>query len=253
MKTRLVGILNLTPDSFSDGGAYASPDAMRAQAEAMIAAGASVIDVGAESTRPGAAPVSAAEEWRRLEPFMEEVLPHLRDRAVLSIDTRHAQTAQQALEYGVQWINDVTGFADPYMVRTVADSDAVLVLMHSLGVPANPQNTLSEGTDSVAVLLEFARARMQVLENAGIARERLIFDPGLGFGKTADQSLELVRRMRELRVLGVPLLAGHSRKSFLRLLGEDRDVATFAVSRMLKDAGVEYLRVHDVSGHRELL
>ncbi len=251
--TTLVGILNLTPDSFSDGGEHAMPAQAIAAAEAMIAAGAHIVDIGAESTRPGAVPLSAAEEWKRLAPVLEAVAP----RVETSVDTRHAATAKNALALGARWINDVGGLGDEAMIAAVRDSECGLIFMHSLSIPADPLVTLPEACDPVAVLIEWARARIMALEAAGIARARLVFDPGIGFGKTQAQSLAILRRARELRAVGIPVLIGHSRKSCLRAYSDapagGRDAATLAVSAQLLRGGVEYLRVHDVAGHTALL
>lgn len=258
MPTRLAGILNLTPDSFSDGGKYLSMRDITDAARCMLEAGAYMLDVGAESTRPGATPVSAEEEWSRLVPFFTEVLPALTDYSpIISVDTRHAQTAATALAQGARWINDVSGFADEAMIAAVREHDCTLVLMHSLSVPANPNVTLPEGADVTAELMRFAEERIAVLERAGVARERIVFDPGLGFGKTAVQSWQIIERLEELRALGVPLYIGHSRKSFLkdpqRDTPEARDGATLKLSARLMAMNVDYLRVHDVAAHASLL
>ncbi len=248
--TKLAGILNLTPDSFSDGGLYSDAASMRAACMRMYVAGASLIDVGAESTRPGAVPVSAAEEWERLRPFAEEVLPAcLAKGIIISADTRHAENAARMLQRGAAWINDVSGFADPAMLEAVRSSHCTLVLMHSLTVPADRGVTLPKDADPVKEILSWARAAIRRLAAAGIAEERLVLDPGLGFGKTHEQSLALVRRVHELRAPGLPLYIGHSRKGFLAQVSGDRDAATLAVSTHLIGAGVEYLRVHDVENH----
>ena len=253
MNMRLVGILNLTPDSFSDGGAHGDTAAAIAALEAMTEAGAAAVDVGAESTRPGASPVSPAEEWMRLEPFFLNVWPRFRGTGLrLSVDTRHPATAARALDCGADWLNDVSGFACDGMAEAVAKSDATLVVMHSLTVPADPAVTLPQGEDVIGVLLRFARARLHTLAGYGIDPSRVIFDPGIGFGKTAAQSLEIIRRMAELKPLGVKLLVGHSRKSFLRQFG-DREAATLTVSYFLAQAGIDYLRVHDVPAHAAML
>lgn len=247
--TQLVGILNLTPDSFSDGGESFSPiDAVKTVCRHMEA-GAEVLDIGAESTRPGATPIDSEEEWARLAPMLT-VLP-LGGDVQFSVDTRHPETAERALDLGVDWINDVSGFSNPDMLAVVRDADCQLVVMHSLSVPADKNIVLPESVDPVQEVLHFARSRLKRLQNAGIDRDRIIFDPGIGFGKTVKQSRALIDRISEFHVLGVPLLVGHSRKSFL---GEgDRDAATLAVSRQLIAAGVDYLRVHDVASHRALL
>lgn len=247
-----MAIVNVTPDSFSDGGACLRPeDAARAIGRHM-ADGADVIDIGAESTRPGARPLTPEEEWTRLEPVLA-LLPRFAGAKVeFSIDTRHAATAEKALAAGVRWINDVSGFADPAMVAAVRDSDCRLVVMHSLSVPVDKQIVLPAACDPVAEVLAFARRRRDDLQQEGIDRSRIVFDPGIGFGKTAEQSREMLRRIDTFKALEVPLLIGHSRKSFLGSV-TDRDEATLAVSRDLIRAGVDYLRVHDVAGHRQLL
>ncbi len=259
MRTQLIGILNLTPDSFSDGGQVT--DAAQA-IERLIEDGADIIDIGAESTRPGATPLTPAQEWQRLEPVLHEVLPCF-PQAVFSLDTRHAETAARALSYPIHWINDVSGLADPAMVDAVRGSACKLVVMHSLTVPADPGRHLHEEADPVAELLHFARERSAELERQGIARERLIFDPGIGFGKTPLQSVEILRRIDELKACGMELLIGHSRKSFLKLFsspppasGETewtgRDALTLGVSAYLYGKGIDYIRIHAVRPHAEL-
>lgn len=248
--TKLVGIVNLTPDSFSDGGAIADTASALRAAERMKQEGACVIDIGAESTRPGATALSHAEEWARLEPVLREMETV---RAVVSVDTRHAETARKALDHGARWVNDVGGFADAAMVSAVRDADCALVVMHSLSVPADPKVTLPADRDVMLQLLEWAVSRMAELEDAGIARERIILDPGIGFGKTREQSLAILERVQELNVLGVPLLVGHSRKSFLGGAVEDRDSATLDYSAQLLKKRVDYLRVHNVKAHAALI
>jgi len=251
--TRLVAILNITPDSFSDGGVFFKPDDALAAIARLITEGADVIDIGAESTRPGATPLSAEEEWARLEPVLSQIPRFAADTIAFSLDTRHADNARKALGYGVHWINDVSGFADASMVDAVKSSRCKLVVMHSLTVPADKSVVLPESADVVEELLRFARVRLQKLEKSGISRDRMIFDPGIGFGKTAKQSLDILRRIEEFNVLGVPLLVGHSRKSFLSEyhagVSMSRDEATLEVSQLLMKQGVAYLRVHDVVAH----
>lgn len=248
---KLVGILNLTPDSFSDGGQYPDAPAMCEAVARLCAEGAAVIDVGAESTRPGAIPLTAAAEWERLQPFMEEVLPRFSD-TVFSLDTRHAENAVRGLRHGMRWINDVSGFSDVAMIEAVRGSDCRLVAMHSLSIPADPR-VVMEQCDVISELRQWIRERIDTLHGYGISKERIIFDPGIGFGKTATQSLEILRRIGELRKESVELLVGHSRKSFLKPFAgaqdASRDAATRVVSLALADRGVEYLRVHDVAGH----
>lgn len=257
MTASLAGILNLTPDSFSDGGHFCKPEAALAQASRMIAEGARVVDVGAESTRPGAAALTAAQEWARLSPVLEDLaaLCHAQG-ARLSVDTRHAENAVHALKIGADWINDVGGFSSPDMVDAVRASSCHLVMMHSLTVPADPAAVLPESVDAVEEVARWCIVRAQELAAAGIAPERLIFDPGIGFGKTARQSLALVEGAADLRArTRLPLLFGHSRKSFLLPLLDEpdstaaRDATTVRISAALAAAGVEWLRVHNVALH----
>lgn len=254
--TDLVGILNLTPDSFSDGGQWTDAGAAIDHASRLAEAGATVIDLGAESTRPGAAAVGAEEEWRRLAP----VLTALRNRwpagggPMLSVDTRHAVTAERAVGAGADWINDVTGLTDPAMIGAVRASSADLVVMHSLGVPPGPAR-LDPGSDPVDQLLAWGHDTLDRLGACGIDRGRVIIDPGIGFGKTADQTRVILAEIDRLRALGVRVLVGHSRKSFLGhwfpdLAGPagDRDPESAALSQHLASAGADYLRIHDVVG-----
>jgi dihydropteroate synthase len=256
MTPKIVGILNVTPDSFSDGGQFIDPKKALAHAQQLIKEGADIIDIGAESTRPGATPLDAQEEWERLAPViagLEEIkTPYIR----FSIDTRHAKTAEKALAAGVDMINDVSGFNSAEMINAVAKSKCQLVVMHSLGVPADPKEVMDESLDVVTELLSWAGEKMQSLVNAGIKPERLIFDPGIGFGKNTLQSLAIIHRIGEFRELGVPLYVGHSRKSCLTAISENsalsRDEATIAISQHLVQQGVNFLRVHDVTAHRDL-
>ncbi|MDE3016981.1 MAG: dihydropteroate synthase [Pseudomonadota bacterium] len=246
----IVGILNVTPDSFSDGGAFFTPKAAIGAIAEMAEQGVDVIDIGAESTRPGATPITPEEEWRRLQPVLS-ALPHF-GAVRFSVDTRHAETARRALKAGAHWINDVEGFSDPAMLAAVGDSDCRMVVMHSLGVPADKNVVLPESADVTAELLEWAHTRMGYIENAGVARDRIIFDPGIGFGKTAAQSLAILRSIEKLKTLNVPIMVGHSRKSFLASFG-GRDSATLVVSQYLAAQGTNFLRVHEVAAHRRML
>jgi len=242
--TKIAGILNFTPDSFSDGGKFASVPTALARIEEMVEEGADIIDIGAESTRPGAAALSASEEWERLEPLMQELTM---SGAIYSIDTRHAENAARALDLGFYWINDVSGFKDQKMIEVVKPYDCKLVMMHSLTVPADKNVTIPEDADVIETLLDWCKSHLSRLERAGIRKHRLIMDPGIGFGKTLKQSGQIIERVTELKACGLPMLIGHSRKSFL---GEgDKDAKTLAVSRHMIGKDVEYLRVHDVAGH----
>lgn len=253
--TEIVGILNLTPDSFSgDGLAKIAPEGLLENAEAMLAAGAAVVDVGAESTRPGATTLTADEEWQRLEPFAKLVAKRS-GAGLFSLDTYHPENATRALDNGFVWVNDVSG-GSPAMFDTVKNYNAKLVLMHSLGVPADPARTFAPDADAIAEIITWGASAIDAAEAAGIDRQRIILDPGLGFGKTAAQSLAVIQHLNLFAVWDVPVLIGHSRKSFLKpFAGDDmhlRDAATLAVSSFLVVQGVDYIRVHDVAAHRTL-
>lgn len=250
--TCLVGIANITPDSFSDGGRYEVADAAIAHIESLIADGAGMIDIGAESTRPGATPLSEQEEWARLKPLFALLTPTLIQRAIFSLDTRHPANVKRALDHGFHVINDVSGLTNKDMIYTLMGYNTQLVMMHSLTIPADKSVTLPEACDVIHELQSYAHKQLALLEEAGIHKERLIFDPGLGFGKTSAQSWEIINRIDELKTLGMPLYVGHSRKSFLAERG-DRDDMTLAISRQLIEKNIDYLRVHDIAAHAPLL
>lgn len=244
-ETKLVGIINITPDSFSDGGVNYSPQAAMESIQRLLEEGADVIDIGAESTRPNAAIIPQEEEWRRLE----QVLSLLSAISVpVSVDTRYAKTAEKALALGVRWINDVSGFSSPEMIEAVRNSSCKLVVMHSLTVPADKNIILPLDADPVELLVNWANERFTALEKAGISRDRIIFDPGIGFGKNSDQSQAVIKGIGRFKELDTPILVGHSRKSFL---GRDADDdATIKISQFLADQKIDYLRVHNVRRHK---
>ncbi|MES2998962.1 MAG: dihydropteroate synthase [Pseudomonadota bacterium] len=258
--SRLVGILNLTPDSFSDGGQFMSVTTALAQAEKLVFEGAEVLDIGAESTRPGAEPVLPNDEWHRLAP----VLTALKDRSrewlvkpIVSVDTRHYTVAEKAMDLEVDWINDVSGFVDNNMRELVAKTSVKCVVMHNLGVPADKNKVLSSHPNIAAQIVTWAEQRFHQLLLAGVDREQLIFDIGIGFGKTAQQSAFLLKNIKQFQNLACPLLVGHSRKSFLNLMTEkpyaDRDFETAMLSYQLSLQGVDYLRVHNVKQNAQAL
>jgi dihydropteroate synthase len=249
----LMGVVNTTPDSFSDGGRFLAPDAAEAHALRLADEGADLVDVGGESTRPGAAPVPADEEIRRVVPVIER----LRARGFalpISIDTAKGAVARAALAAGADLVNDVSALSDPDVARAVAASGAPVVLMHMRGTPADMMTRAVYGdvVRDVARELEEALARA---EAAGIPRERTLLDPGIGFAKTAEQSVELLARIAELRSLGRPLVVGPSRKSFIgKLTGaavEARGPGTLAAVTACVLGGVEVIRVHDVADARQ--
>ena len=250
----LMGIVNVTPDSFSDGGVHLDPDAAAAAARRMVDGGAAIVDVGGESTRPGSEGVSADEELRRVVPVLErlEGLP-------VSIDTAKAEVASRALELGAELVNDVTALrGDPQLAEVVAESGAYLCLMHMQGEPRTMQvePTYADVAGEVAGFLE---QRLRFAVDAGVAEERICLDPGIGFGKTVAQNFELVRRLPELAALGRPILIGFSRKSSLgRVLGDARAKtgplsASVAAAVAAYERGASILRVHDVREHVEAL
>lgn len=243
----IMGILNMTPDSFSDGGENATFDAAIAHAELMVEQGAAIIDVGGESTRPGSAPVTSDEEWERIA----EVVAELARRGVcVSVDTRHADVAKRAVEAGASIINDVSGFRDPAMVEVACACDAGLVVMHMKGEPATMQvDPIYD--DVVAEVRDYLRERCAELEAAGVARERLCIDPGPGFGKTPKQTIELMRNIHELVHLGYPVLAAPSRKSYVGYAyriddPKERDTASAAEALLACELGAAVVRTHNV-------
>ncbi|ERG96826.1 MAG: dihydropteroate synthase [Haloquadratum walsbyi J07HQW2] len=244
-RTTVMGILNITPDSFYDGGEYNTVDAAMDQASTMIDAGVDILDVGGESTRPGAEPVSISEEIDRVVPVIEA----LSDLAApVSIDTRKAAVADAALSAGADIVNDVSGFEDPEMPFVVAEHDAELVLMHSLSAPVDPDRRATYD-DVVSDVMNELTEQLVRAERAGIQREQIIVDPGCGFGKSPAESFELVDRIGEFEALRCPVLVGHSRKSMLARMNQPNDErlsATIAVTTLAADRGADVVRVHDV-------
>lgn len=240
-KTLLMGILNITPDSFSDGGKYSEIEAALKQAERMIQEGADILDIGAESTRPGHAGISAEEEWARLEPILREIIPSC--PIPISVDTQKAAVAEKALQMGVHIINDIWGLQkDTEMAKVIGDSQAAVVLMH------NREN--KEYENLVSEILVFLEKSIEIALKAGIKENQIILDPGIGFGKTPEQNMEVLSRLDEFRTLGFPLLLGVSRKSVigktLNLPVEQRLEPTIALGVIGVACGADILRVHDV-------
>ena len=242
----IMGILNVTPDSFHDGGEYNRPEEAVRRAESLIADGADILDVGGESTRPGAEPVSVEREINRVVPVVER----LAERPVpVSVDTRKAAVAEAALEAGADVVNDVSGLEDPEMRHVVAEYDVPVVLMHSVDAPVNPDRTVTYD-DVVEDVLDDLTERILLAERTGIDRDRIVVDPGVGFGKTAAESFELVQRLGEFRALGCPILVGHSRKSLFESVGcepGDSLVPTVATTALATERGADIVRVHDVA------
>jgi dihydropteroate synthase len=257
---RLMGIVNVTPDSFSDGGRFLEAEAAIAQGLQLIGEGAQIVDIGGESTRPGAEPVSADQELRRVLPVIEGIAAadNGASRAQISIDTSKASVARAALGAGATLVNDVTALrGDPQMASAVAESGAECCLMHMLGEPRTMQIEPRYG-DVVDDVKAFLLARLEFAVGEGIAEERVLLDPGIGFGKTLAHNLELLRRLGELVELGRPVVIGTSRKSFLgRLAGApeaaQRLAGTLATNVLALERGASVFRVHDVAPAREAL
>lgn len=251
---KLMGVVNVTPDSFSDGGLYLDAEAAIAHGRELIGAGAGILDVGGESTRPGAEPVDAEEELRRVVP----VIRGLNDAGCeISVDTSKASVAAAALEAGAAIVNDVTALrGDPGMASLCAERGATVVLMHMLGEPRTMQRDPRYG-DVVEEVKDFLAERLGVAVAAGIAEDRIWLDPGIGFGKTVAHNMELLRRLGEVRELGRPLVVGTSRKSFIGKVdgsaAGERLGGTIASSVLAAAEGADVLRVHDVAEVRQAL
>jgi len=245
---RVMGILNVTPDSFSDGGRFLTPDAALRHAERLVNEGADVLDVGGESTRPGAAPVSLDEESARVLPLIERLRAEF--DVPVSIDTSKPELMRLAVAAGANLVNDVSALTAPCAIEMLAALDVPVCLMHMQGEPRTMQQTPQYG-DVVADILDYLSDRVAACEAGGISRQRLLVDPGFGFGKTLQHNLEVLSRLRELDRLGLPLLVGLSRKSMLgRLTGrpvDERLAASVAAAVVAVERGAQILRVHDVA------
>jgi dihydropteroate synthase len=248
-----MGVVNVTPDSFSDGGLYLDVDAAVAHARELAADGAAVVDVGGESTRPGAEPVDARVEIERVVPVVE----HLRDLTV-SVDTRKAVVAEAALQAGARIVNDVSAFRhDPEMAGLVASASASCCLMHMLGDDPRTMQADPRYDDVVSEVKAFLEERLAFAVGEGVAEERIWLDPGIGFGKTIAHNLSLLRRLDEIVAIGRPVVVGTSRKSFLgKLTGrpeQEREAGTIATNVIAYERGASIFRVHDVRGTADAL
>ena len=248
-----MGIVNVTPDSFSDGGRFTDWPAVEPLVRDMLHAGVHIIDVGGESTRPGAQPLRRGEEWARVGPILEQLLELRASRLpgpYISIDTYQVDTARRALDLGVDMVNDVSGLASPAMIELAGESNTDWVAMHQLSLPVDPHLTLPADRDPFTAVEQWLLESIECWDKAGLDLNRIIFDPGIGFGKTAHQSWQLLSRASEFRRHGLRVLVGHSRKSYLRpYFGNDmraRERATVGVSLDLCAQGVDIVRVHDV-------
>jgi dihydropteroate synthase len=249
----LMGIVNVTPDSFADGGRFEDASAAIAHARALVAEGADLLDIGAESTRPGAPPVPASLEWARLQPVLERLLDE--PLCPVSVDTSKPEVAEAALALGAHMVNDVTGLAaGPPLAEVCARHGAALTLVHMRGTPSTMQED-PRYDDVLGEVRTRLEAAVSLAESAGVAPDAICVDPGIGFGKTVDHNLTLLKRWPELLTLGKPILLGASRKRFIGALLDDlppveRLEGTLAVCALAAHAGVQILRVHDVRAVR---
>ena len=260
---QIVGILNITPDSFSDGGKFDSLDAALTHTKQMIDDGADVIDIGAESTRPGSVRISDEEEWERLENILPEIVKVVKNanrKVKTSIDSYHFDNIKRAYEAGVDVINDVEGLSDSRIVDFIAAKNIETVLMHNEKVDPLPDTVLNEHLNLTHKIIDWAHAKLRYLTKKGVSKSQLIFDVGIGFGKDANQSIRVLKYINNYKIMGMPVYVGHSKKSFLKAIdfrqyGDDLDASqkTLIISKYLLHRGVDYLRVHDVKEHSSLL
>ena len=246
MRPVIMGIVNVTPDSFSDGGLFATREAALAQAKKLVADGADIVDVGAESTRPGHTALSADEEWARLKPLLAALVAEA--GVPVSIDTYKAETARRALGQGVCVVNDVWGLRrDPDMASVIAQSGAAVVVMHN-------REAVDSGIDIVDDMKRFFEHSLDIARRAGVPERHILLDPGIGFGKSREQNYQALRAVPQLLALGFPLLIGVSRKSLFKGLGdgllEGRLVGTLAANLLAARDGAQVFRVHDAAEHR---
>lgn len=250
---KIVGIVNVTPDSFSDGGKFHAADHAFKQAIELLEGGAEILDIGAESTAPSSSAIDVETEWQRLEPVLSAIIDakkYMFIDPVISIDTRNAYVAEKALAMDIDWLNDVTGLEDARMRDAVRNTNADVVVMHNMGVPPKRGVVIPRDQDPVDFLYDWSARQIDMLEKDGIDRGRVIIDPGIGFGKSTGQALAVFNHADKFAELGVRILIGHSRKSFMANFCEQqapqRDIETLAISIHLANYPVDYIRIHDV-------
>lgn len=251
MKTRIMGILNVTPDSFYDGGRYSTRENALKHAIEMFNDGADIIDIGGESTRPGSLPVTAAEEIDRVCPVIEMILKEI--PAIISIDTTKSEVAGAAVSAGASIINDISGLTfDPCMIEVAAGRGKTLIISHIKGTPENMQNN-TDYNDLIKDILDFLTGKAENACNKGVGRDKIIIDPGIGFGKNLEQNYIIINELARFTKTGFPVLVGLSRKSLIGKLyekDEDRLPATIALNAAAVLNGADIIRVHDVKAHR---
>ncbi len=253
--TKIVGILNITPDSFSDTGKFFDAGSAVDQFNKMVKEGADVVDIGAQSTRPGAAKLSAEKEWERLEPVLKAIDNN--HGIEISIDSFYPEVIKRSLDYNISIINDVSGFSLSEMKKLAASSGKQIIFMHSLTIPADKNILIPESVDIIEYLSNWLESKISELEEAGIKKDKMIFDPGIGFGKSAKQCEEIIMNIEKFKKYGVKILVGHSEKSFLTLFTDkpagQRGDETKRFSSILAGKGVDYIRVHDVEGNKNAI
>ncbi len=257
---KLVAILNVTPDSFSDGGQFNNFDSAFNQLKKLIREGADVIDIGSESTRPGALPINVSEEWERVGEILLAGIDYVKKYnqknntdIKISLDSRNYQTISKGLKLGIDIINDVAGFNSKKKAALAAASGKQIIVMHNLGIPANKNKIIDPKLNVVKEIINWMRNKEKELWNCGVKKHQIIFDPGIGFGKNAAQSIEILNNIEKFKVLKMPILIGHSRKSFLdevlfdkKFGKDDKETKTAAISNFLAKKEVEYLRIHNI-------
>ncbi|WP_314804512.1 dihydropteroate synthase [Actinomyces bouchesdurhonensis] len=244
-RAAIMGILNVTPDSFSDGGRYLDTGAALAHARAMVGAGADLIDVGGESTRPNSTRISAQQEWERIGAVVAALAS---EGIIVSVDTLHASTARAAAEAGAAIVNDVSGGRwDPQMNETVAASGCAYVVQHYRALPGMPGESFDYGDDLVGTIIDRISSQVNAARDAGVAPDKIVVDPGLGFSLTNDQCWQILEELPRLTSCGYPVLIGASRKRFVKALGGDVDTDSAAIAAYAVRAGAWAVRVHDVA------
>lgn len=253
--TKLMGILNVTPDSFFDKGHYFSPDKAIERGNAIYREGADILDIGGESTRPGSTPVTLEEELNRVIPVIQSL--HSTIPIPISIDTNKPKVAHAAIEAGATFLNDVCGFQNPEMQEIAATTGLDICVMHMQGTPQNMQKDPHYSDGVISSLLQWFEGQISCLLKRGVKEKQIILDPGIGFGKTVDDNLKIIQNLAQLKALGFPLLVGISRKSFMgKILNKKPPEllpATLAVNTLLINANVDIIRVHDVLEHRDVI
>lgn len=257
--TKIVGILNITPDSFSDGGKFNSLEKAINHLHQMISDGASIIDIGAESTRPSAIKISPKEEWHRLHKILPQIVLEIKkypQKIKTSIDSYHFETIKKSHDLGIDIINDVSGLSDERIVRFIAEKNIETILMHNLPIPTDENLWVNPHQNTTSRILNWSQRKISDLEKKGVKKSQLIFDPGIGFAKNAQQSIRILKYINTYKSLGLPIYIGHSKKSFLdevKIPNADTSEKTLAISKYLIGRKVDFLRVHDIRKHADLI